>query len=231
MAEELKIEENEDPEETNDDSHWTHVHRGPFCTFTDEHLNKFVRLICLPRNSSLREGMPGEHRSKTRILPCPDRLPMNARHRLTQEHLPIDSKQSVNRVNPQGTSSFFSPRLRLVSYNILANGYASSTGAMETIYPQCPPQFLEHDYRKPLLLREILGLSSFERETRSIRSFLCSLLGYHADLIALQECDTRFYERELSLVLTAQGYLGQMKIKSENVREGEAIFYRANRFR
>ncbi len=100
--------------------------------------------------------------------------------------------------------------LRVVSYNILANGYASSTGAGEIIYPYCPQDYLEHDYRKPLLLREILG--------------------YHADIILLQECDTRFYERELSLVLKEHGYLGDMKIKSENVQEGEAIFYRKDRF-
>ncbi len=99
---------------------------------------------------------------------------------------------------------------RFVTYNILANGYASSTGAGEIIYPYCPQDYLEHDYRKPLLLREILG--------------------YHADVISLQECDTRFYERELSLVLAEHGYLGAMKIKSENVREGEAIFYRKDRF-
>lgn len=96
VADEVKIEENEDPEEMSDNSQWTHVHRGPFCTFTDEHVNKFVRLTCLPRNSSLREGMPGEHRSKNRIIACPYRLPMNKRHQLTKEHFPVDSKECVN---------------------------------------------------------------------------------------------------------------------------------------
>lgn len=98
----------------------------------------------------------------------------------------------------------------MVSYNILANGYASSSGAAELMYPYCPLDYLDHDYRKPLLLREILG--------------------YHADLVLLQECDTKFFERELSLVLNEHGYLGELKIKSQSVQEGEAIFYRKDRF-
>ncbi len=162
--------------------------------FRDEHVNKYVRLACLPRNNTLREGMQAEHTSRKRIIPCPIDLPMNTRHQLTNEYFPIDSLS-----------------YRCVSYNILANGYASSTGAGEIIYPYCPQDYLEHDYRKPLLIREILG--------------------YHADIISLQECDTKFYERELSLILQEHGYLGQMKIKSEKVQEGEVIFYRKDRFR
>lgn len=97
-----------------------------------------------------------------------------------------------------------------MSYNILADGYASSATAENKMYPYCPLDYLRYDYRKGLLLKEILG--------------------YHADIISLQECDTKFYERDLSLVLNEYGYLGDMRIKSENVREGEAIFYRKDRF-
>ncbi|CAF1219323.1 unnamed protein product [Adineta ricciae] len=193
VADELKTEETDELEETIDDAQWIHVHTGPFCIFRDEHVNKFVRLACLPRNSSARTGMQAVHTSKTRIIPCPSDLPMNTRHQLTQDYLPIDSNS-----------------LRVVSYNILANGYAASTGAAEIMYPYCPEDHLNHDYRKPLLLKEILG--------------------YHADLIFLQECDTRFYERELSTVLKLHGYSGDLKIKSESVQEGEAIFYRNERF-
>ncbi|CAF1196590.1 unnamed protein product [Rotaria sp. Silwood1] len=177
----------------NEHTQWTHVHRGSFCTFHDEHVNKFVRLVCLPRNNALREGTQAENISKTRIIPCPIDLPMNLRHELTKEYLPVDSNS-----------------LRLVSYNILANGYASSADAAEIIYSYCPQDYLEHDYRKALLVKEILG--------------------YHADIISLQECDASFYQRELSLVLKQHGYLGDMKIKSDSLREGTAIFYRTERF-
>ncbi|CAM4960319.1 unnamed protein product [Rotaria socialis] len=187
ITNDIKTEENDEKTE------WIHVHRGPFCIFGDEHINKFVRLTCLPRNSSLREGMLAEYTSKKRIIPCPTDLPMNRRHQLTKQYFPNDSNY-----------------IRLISYNILANGYASSTGAGETMYPYCSQEYLQHDYRKPLLLKE--------------------LLGYHADIISLQECDTTFYERELSLILKANGYLGDFQIKSDRVREGEAIFYRTDRF-
>lgn len=88
VADEVKAEEND---EIDDNTQWTHVHRGPFCTFRDEHVNKFVRLACLPRNNSLREGMQAEHTSKTRIIPCPVDLPMNTRLELTKDHFPINS--------------------------------------------------------------------------------------------------------------------------------------------
>ena len=54
--------------------------------------------------------------------------------------------------------------------------------------------------------------------------------GYNADFYAFQECDTSFYQRELTLVLNEFGFDGEMKVKSESVREGEAIFYRRDRF-
>jgi hypothetical protein len=91
VTDEIKTQETDEMEDMNDDTQWTHVHRGPFCVFRDEHVNKFVRLACLPRNSSLRKGMQAEHTSKKRIIPCPIDLPMDTRHQLTKEHFPIDS--------------------------------------------------------------------------------------------------------------------------------------------
>lgn len=156
--------------------------------------------------------MPGEHRSTTRIQRCPTDLPMDVRHSLTAEHFPIDSNLFVQFAFRDDFFFlfFFIFRLRVVSYNLLANGYASSTYAAEDLYPFCPRQFLDHDYRKVLLIREILG--------------------YRADVYAFQECDTSFFHRELTSILNEFHYDGQMKIKSENVREGEAIFYRRDRF-
>ncbi len=91
VTDEIKTQENDDTEDINDETKWIHVHHGPFCVFPDEHVNKFVRLACLPRNNSLRQGMQAEHTSKTRIIPCPIDLPMNTRHQLTQDYFSIDS--------------------------------------------------------------------------------------------------------------------------------------------
>jgi 2',5'-phosphodiesterase len=124
-----------------------------------------------------------------------------------------------------------SASIRLVSYNILANGYASSTHAEDRMYPFCPAEYLRNDYRKPLVLRELLGEHRPTSTTTRRMPFTRRLcLGYRADIISLQECDTSFYERELTLVMESHGYRGQMKVKSENVREGEVIFYRTDRF-
>lgn len=97
-----------------------------------------------------------------------------------------------------------------MSYNILANAYATTKQGVQILYSHCSEEHIDHDYRKPLLLKEILG--------------------YHADIISLQECDASFFNRELSLVLKHHGYLGEMQIKSHSLREGLAIFYRADRF-
>lgn len=88
VTDEVKNLEND---EIDDNTQWTHIHCGPFCTFNDEHINKFVRLACLPRNASLRQGMQAVHTSKIRIIPCPIDLPMYTRHQLTKDYFPIDS--------------------------------------------------------------------------------------------------------------------------------------------
>ena len=50
-------------------------------------------------------------------------------------------------------------RIRVVSYNILADIYADSDFSRNELFPYCPPYALAIDYRKPLLLKEITGTS------------------------------------------------------------------------
>jgi hypothetical protein len=44
-----------------------------------------------------------------------------------------------------------------VSYNILADLYADSEVSRTQLYPYCPPYALSIDYRKQLVLKELLG--------------------------------------------------------------------------
>ena len=44
-----------------------------------------------------------------------------------------------------------------MSYNILADLYADSDYSRDCLFNHCPTEILSHDYRKPLLIREILG--------------------------------------------------------------------------
>jgi 2',5'-phosphodiesterase len=50
-------------------------------------------------------------------------------------------------------------RFRVVSYNILADLYADSEVSHKQLYPYCPPYALGIDYRKQLILKELLGES------------------------------------------------------------------------
>ncbi|CAF2153972.1 unnamed protein product [Rotaria magnacalcarata] len=54
----------DDIKTTNNHTQWTHVHCGSFYIFHGEHVNKFVHLVCVPRNNSLREGIQAESITK-----------------------------------------------------------------------------------------------------------------------------------------------------------------------
>jgi mRNA deadenylase 3'-5' endonuclease subunit Ccr4 len=55
------------------------------------------------------------------------------------------------------TKSAFVIRFRIVSYNILADLYADSDVSRTELFPYCPPYALNIDYRKQLILKELLG--------------------------------------------------------------------------
>ena len=46
---------------------------------------------------------------------------------------------------------------RVVSYNILADLYADSDFTRSVLHPYCPPYALHIDYRKQLIVKEIMG--------------------------------------------------------------------------
>jgi 2',5'-phosphodiesterase len=47
----------------------------------------------------------------------------------------------------------------VVSYNILADLYADSEVSRKQLFPYCPPYALNIDYRKQLIMKELLGES------------------------------------------------------------------------
>ncbi|VDQ14243.1 unnamed protein product [Trichobilharzia regenti] len=70
-----------------------------------------------------------------------------------------------------------SQRLRVVSYNILAEVYARSDLARNALFQHCPENFICSAYRLPLILHE--------------------LYSYQSDIICLQEVDRWIYEKYL----------------------------------
>lgn len=58
----------------------------------------------------------------------------------------------INCIFKRGKFSF-----RVISYNILADTYADSDFSKDVLYPYCPQYALDMDYRKQLILKEIIG--------------------------------------------------------------------------
>lgn len=109
----------------------------------------------------------------------------------------------TNKILPPG-------RFRMVSYNILADFYTETEVAKNELFSYCPPHALNIDYRKQLCVKEILG--------------------YNADIMCLQEVDSRIFETDLSLVLYDKGCEGVFT-KKPTAGEGIACFYNTKRFK
>mmetsp|Transcript_2977 Transcript_2977/g.4798 ORF Transcript_2977/g.4798 Transcript_2977/m.4798 type:complete len:783 (-) Transcript_2977:1199-3547(-) len=103
------------------------------------------------------------------------------------------------------------PPFRIVTYNILADQYASTDKARTELFYYCPPPFLEADYRRQLVLAE--------------------LVAYKADLILLQEVDSSAFTSYFEPLLRRHGYIGSYGNKAGKVREGCAMFVLSHRFR
>ncbi len=102
-------------------------------------------------------------------------------------------------------------QFRVVTYNLLADLYADSDFSRTVLHPQCPPHALAIDYRKLLIAKE--------------------LLGYNADIIALQEVDEKVFKGDLVPVLDQVGFEGAFERKGGQVSEGCAIFFHKSKFR
>lgn len=90
-------------------------------------------------------------------------------------------------------------RVRVVSYNILAQAYARTQTATRDMYPYCPASVLDYSYRQPLLGRELKRLDG--------------------DVVFLQECSFYTY-RKFLLPLFGDRYHIRCSLKASHVSEG-----------
>lgn len=167
------------------------VHEGIIYSPVDDDLTHHLRVVCFPRTGD-KEGLDYHIRSTNPVEMGPDSCPFEKRHTMTPTRL-------------TGQDNF-----RFVTYNILANLYADSHYSRTVLFAHCPTHALEIEYRRQLLMKE--------------------LLGYNADIVCLQEVDRKEYSRtyEPSFRLVA-GYSGQYHAKG-NVGEGLATFYARDKF-
>jgi len=103
------------------------------------------------------------------------------------------------------------PGFRLLSYNILADIYADSDYTRTVLHPYCPPYALEIDYRIQLTLKE--------------------LDGYNADVLCLQEVDTKIFNGYLEPTFARCGFTGIFAKKGGDISEGVSCIFNTQKFR
>jgi len=171
---------------------WKQRSEGFFFSPQAEDVGRFFRLTVSPRDGDGVEGESYSVHSKFLISPGPGACPFESRQAFTDRA--VDGGKG----------------LRVVTYNILADLYADSEYSRTILHPQCPPYALDIDYRRQLIVKE--------------------LLGYHASLICLQEVDVKVFQGDLEPTLSFSGLEGRMAKKGGQVSEGCATFWRQSDF-
>ncbi|XP_018561321.1 2',5'-phosphodiesterase 12 [Anoplophora glabripennis] len=170
---------------------WTTVGNSYILTPSNEEIDHYLKLSCVPNNSEF-EGPEIEAVSTCRVEASPGLCPFEIRHKFTAQR--AKGKE-----------------FRVVTYNILADLYCDSDYTREVLHPYCPAYALKIDYRKQLILKE--------------------LIGYNADIICLQEVDRKVFNYDLQPTLDHLGYESYFSLKGGEVAEGLAFFFNKNRFK
>lgn len=171
---------------------WTKKSEGFFYSPTTNDIDCYLKVTCMPRNTDSKDGIMFEAVSTDPISPGPGTCPFENRHAFTKTSTGVDE-------------------VRFMTYNLLADLYADSEYSRTVLHPQCPPYALAIDYRKQLIIKE--------------------LLGYNADVICLQEVDRKVFNGDLDPVLSRHGLEGAFDLKGVKVDEGVACFWRKDKFR
>ncbi|XP_018323027.1 2',5'-phosphodiesterase 12 isoform X2 [Agrilus planipennis] len=174
-----------------DKKEWIRIGEGFLMQLSNNEINYYLKLQCIPKNDDLI-GPLTEVVSDVVVQASPGLCSFDIRHQFT--------KSKPN-----------SKEFRVVTYNVLADLYSDSDFSRNILYPYCPAYALHIDYRKLLIIKE--------------------LIGYNADIICLQEVDKKVYENDLQPVLSNFGYQSDLCLKGGQVAEGLACFYNEQRFR
>lgn len=166
-------------------------------TPTEADIGYILRVECTPTrrdtpNSTISIGAAVVTETSSPVVACP--VPSSSTGRAELTSTPLNS-----------------PSFRIVTYNILADQYASTDAAKTQIFATCPLENLDPLYRRPLVLQE--------------------LLQYNADVICLQEVDDKMFNLCLQPAMNIAGFDGVFTNKAGKVREGSATFWRKTRFK
>lgn len=170
---------------------WEEVGRGFTYLASQEDIGFKLKVRAVPRSADrMKEGPMVESIGNNEIQAGPGCCPFEARQLFTME--PLSGKA-----------------FRIASYNLLADYYADSEDGRTKLFAYCPEYALKIDYRKQLLLKEIVG--------------------YNADIFCMQEVDFKVFDGDLVPFLSEQTMSG-VHNKKGTTPEGVATFYRTDRF-
>lgn len=174
-------------------TYWYKLHEGLIYKIHDDDVAHQLKINCRPKNG-MDVGKDYATVTKDFVELGPKNLPFEKRQQLTQSVL-------------EGPNQF-----RFITYNILADMYADSNYSREVLFRHCPTYALEFDYRRNLLVKEIVG--------------------YNADVICLQEVDKKEFIRSFEPIFKLMSNLsGIFHRKAGSVSEGLAIFWRDDKFK
>merc|ERR1712113_964476 len=107
---------------------------------------------------------------------------------------------------PDSDSSF-----RICTFNVLAPMYSRSESSSKNLYPYCAPEHLSFEYRRQLIMREILEVD--------------------ADVLCIQECSMHFFQYTLTPWLDTDFFLSyRTKASAVGESDGCALAIRRQRF-
>ncbi|CAI9718258.1 Hypothetical predicted protein [Octopus vulgaris] len=182
-----------DSENTDGVREWQEMSSSTVYSPTMADMGHRLKVKCVPQNMERNLiGKAVTAESSSVVNAGPGYCPFETRHQFTKEK----------------TDEL---RIRVVTYNILADLYSDSDFSREQLYPYCPAYALNIHYRTPLLLKEITG--------------------YNADLICLQEVDKKVFEHDLLPDLSLSGFEGLLCLKAGQVPEGSATFFNKSKFK
>lgn len=173
-------------------AYWLKISDKLIYSPNQDDLAHHLKVVCLP-SDGVKVGPKAEHISKGPVEIGPRDCPFEKRQQLTKDLL-TDPNQ-----------------FRVVSYNILADLYADQDYSRSYLFAHCPEFALDIDYRRQLLVKEMIG--------------------YNSDIYCLQEVDKKEFEKnyEFSFKFLA-GCSGVFSRKGGQVAEGTATFFRDDKF-
>ncbi|CAG9803412.1 unnamed protein product [Chironomus riparius] len=170
---------------------WEEIGRGYSLLVKNEEIGYKIKLKVTPKSlDQLKTGPEVEAISKCEIQAGPGFCPFEERNLYTTEKLSGNA-------------------IRITSYNILADYYADTEDGRQKLFNYCAQYAIDIDYRKQLLIKEIIG--------------------YNSDILCMQEVDFKVFDLDFIPFLGEQNMNG-VHNKKGTTPEGLSTFYRTDRF-